>query len=255
MNTTALTTDRPNRLPGALYGVGCYVFFLVTFLYAVGFVADLIVPKTINGPATGVGTGVALLVNGLLMSIFALQHSVMARPAFKRWWTRYVPQSVERQTYVLATNVALWLLFAFWQPMPGVVWSVENPIGFWLLTGIGAVGWLTVLCATFMINHFDLFGLRQTWYHWKNQPTPALHFHERLLYRWVRHPIQMGFLIAFWGTAHMTVGHLLFAAACTAYIVVALQLEERDLVAQWGARYEEYRGRVRMLVPIRKNRR
>ena len=250
--TATLTPARVARQIGALYGVACYVFFLATFLYSVGWVTNLVVPASINAPASTMPWGSALMINLALLGMFGLQHSGMARAGFKRWWTRIIPAPLERQTYVLATNVCFWLLFAFWQPMTGVVWSVENPLGWWALTGAGALGWLLVLCATFMINHFDLFGLRQTWYQWKNQPYPDLGFRVVFLYHWVRHPIQLGFLIAFWFTPHMTVGHLLFAGVCTAYILVALQLEERDLIRSFGEKYQAYRAQVGMLCPARK---
>jgi len=245
-------TAQTYRLAGTLYGILAYVLFLGTFLYAVGFVGNAVVPRTIDAPASGLPFGAALAINLALLGIFGLQHSGMARPAFKRWWTRIVPAALERQTYVLATNVCFWLLFAFWQPMTGVVWSIESPFLWSAVAAVGAHGWLLVLAATFMINHFDLFGLRQTWYQWKRRPCPELGFRVVFLYHWVRHPIQLGFLIAFWATPHMTAGRLLFAAVSTLYILVALKLEERDLVSAFGEKYESYRDQVGMLVPVRK---
>jgi len=252
--TAALAPARPARLVGTLYGLLTYVLFLPTFLYAWAWVAGILVPRTVDGPASELPFGAALAVNVALLGAFGLQHSGMARQGFKRWWTRIIPASLERQTYVLATNVCFWLLFALWQPMPAVVWSVSNPVAYWALAGVGVAGWLLVLAATFMINHFDLFGLRQTWYQFKAKPYPQLGFRVVFLYHWVRHPIQLGFLLAFWGAPHMTLGHLLFAAVTTAYILVALKLEERDLIAVFGEKYRDYKQQVGMLYPLRKYR-
>ena len=230
------------------YGVLSYGCFFVTFLYAIGFVGGFAVPHSIDSTPTG-SLGVAIAVDLLLLALFALQHSVMARPAFKAWWTRIVPEPAERSTYVLASSVALLLLFWQWRPIGGVVWNVENSVGRAVLYGIFAAGWLTVLVTTFLINHFDLFGLRQVWFHLRGEPYRPLGFVTPGPYRYVRHPLYVGWFLAFWATPTMTAAHLLFALMTTAYILIAIQLEERDLVHFHGDRYAEYRRRVPMLVP------
>ncbi len=228
------------------YGLFSYTVFLGTFLYAVGFVANVVVPKSIDSGVI-VPVGEAVAVNVLLLGLFAVQHSVMARPAFKRWWTRFVPLHVERSTYVLATSVLLILLFWLWRPLPGVVWEVEQPAAvLWVLFG---VGWLLVLISTFLIDHFDLFGLRQVVLYAKGQPYTPPPFRTPALYKIVRHPIMLGFLIAVWCTPAMTWGHLLGAGMTTAYIFVGVFLEERDLRNAFGGGYEEYRRQVGMIVP------
>jgi methanethiol S-methyltransferase len=237
-----------NRILTISYGATSYVIFLAAFLYAIGFVGDILVPRTVDA-GIAAPLGEALVVNVLLLGLFAVLHSVMARPAFKRWWTRFVPKSIERSTYVLVSSLVLFLLFWQWRTMPAVVWDVTFPaarVGLWVLFG---VGWATVLAATFMISHFDLFGLRQVYLAWRGQPYADLEFRTTLLYRLVRHPIMLGFIIAFWATPTMTAGHLLFAVATTAYILIALQLEEHDLVAGLGDQYRAYRSRVPMLLP------
>ena len=230
-----------------LYGAASYVVFLVAFLYAIGFVGGFGVPKTID---TGEPTpwAAALAIDVLLLGAFAVQHSVMARPGFKRWWTRFVARSVERSTYVLLASLILLLLFWQWRPIGGTVWQAEGAAAMvlWALYG---VGWVVVLLATFMINHFDLFGLRQVFLRLKGAAYTNVDFKTVAFYKFVRHPIMLGFIIAFWATPHMTFGHLLFAAATTAYIFIGIWLEERDLSAAHGASFERYRSEVPMIVP------
>jgi methanethiol S-methyltransferase len=240
------------RIVASLYGIVAYLIFFVTFLYSIGFVEDLGVPTTIDG-ATAAPPVQALIVNLVLMSIFAVQHSVMARPQFKRWWTKFVPASVERTTYVLLASLALALLIWQWQPLPAVVWQIADPRLAVAVTGLSFLGWLIVLTSTFLINHFELFGLHQVANNLSGRPMPAPRFRTPLLYRLVRHPIYLGFIIAFWAAPIMTVGHLLFAAVTTAYIFVGIWLEERDLIDVFGDEYRRYRERVSMLLPWRKS--
>jgi methanethiol S-methyltransferase len=240
------------RLVALLYGIVAYVVFFVTFLYAIGFVSGFVVPKTIDsGPAGPIVE--ALIVNVLLMSLFAIQHSVMARQQFKQWWTQYVPKSVERATYVLLASLALLLLFWQWHPIPEVVWQIADPRAAMAVTMFGFAGWLIVLLSTFLINHFELFGLHQVANNLVGRPMPAPRFRTPLFYGFVRHPIYLGFIIAFWAAPTMTTGHLLFAAVTTAYIIVAIQLEEHDLIAIFGDDYRRYKARVSMLLPWRKS--
>ncbi len=234
-----------------IYGLVCYVIFFLTFLYAIGFIGDIVVPKTIDSGSSASG-GAALWVNILLLALFAVQHSVMARPGFKKVWTKIVSPSAERSTYVLFTCVVLILLFWLWQPMPGVIWSVENPAGRIILWGLFWIGFLIVLLATFMISHFELFGLTQVARGLSGASEPPPRFKAPGFYKIVRHPIMTGFIIAFWATPTMTSGRLLFAMMTTAYILVALQLEERDLISFLGEEYTNYRKKVRMLIPIPK---
>jgi methanethiol S-methyltransferase len=236
------------RILAFLYGLVAYCVFAATFLYAIHFVAGLVVPKTIDSGATG-PVGEAIVVDVLLMSLFALQHSGMARKPFKQWWTQFIPVAIERSTYVLLTSLALVLLFWQWRPIPTIVWQVADPHIAWAVMGLSFVGWLLVLTSTFLINHFELFGLHQVVINLAGRTMPAPRFKTPVLYRLVRHPIYLGFIIAFWATPTMTVGHLLFAAVTTAYIFVGIFLEERDLVAQFGDEYRRYRERVSMLIP------
>jgi len=231
------------------YGLAAYLVFFFTFLYAIGFVTGLGVPKTID-TGTIVPLGEALVVNVLLMSLFAVQHSVMARRQFKEWWTQFVPATVERSTYVLLASCALILLFWQWRPIPTVVWEVADPKLAMTIIGGSLVGWLLVLASTFMINHFELFGVHQVVNNLSGRPVVAPHFKTPALYKLVRHPIYLGFIIAFWAAPVMTVGHLLFAAVTTAYIFVGIALEERDLVKLFGDEYIRYRQRVSMLIPF-----
>ena len=236
------------RIAAFTYGVICYAIFFGTFLYAVGFVGNFIVPKSVDSTPEG-PLGQALLINALLLGLFAVQHSVMARPAFKRWWTRFVPKPVERSTFVLFSSLALIALFAFWQPIGGVIWDVQNPVGRDVLYGLCAFGWGLVLVATFLINHFDLFGLRQVWLYLRGKEYRPLNFGTPGLYKIVRHPLYVGFFFAFWATPAMTAAHLFFALMTTAYILIAIRFEEHDLVTEHGVRYSEYRKQVPMLVP------
>jgi protein-S-isoprenylcysteine O-methyltransferase Ste14 len=241
-----------SRFIALLYGLVSYLAFFVTILYAIGFVSGLVVPKAIDsGPVAP--TMEALIVNLLLMSIFAVQHSVMARKEFKAWWTQFVPKSVERSTYVLFASLALLLLFWQWRPMPAVVWQIDNLPVAGAMLGLSFVGWLIVFTSTFQINHFELFGLQQVANNLTGREMPAPRFRTPLYYNFVRHPIYLGFIIAFWATATMTVGHLLFAAVTTAYILVGIMLEERDLIDLFGDEYRRYRARVSMLVPWRRS--
>jgi protein-S-isoprenylcysteine O-methyltransferase Ste14 len=231
-----------------VYGTVSYVLFLATFLYAIAFLGNIEIAQTIDG-APRVPFGQALLINTLLLGLFAVQHSVMARPAFKQWWTRWVPKPAERSTYVLFSSAALLLLFHAWQPMGGTVWHVESSAGRGLLYTLFAGGWVLVLLATFLINHFDLFGLRQVWLYLRGEEYRPLQFATPGLYRYVRHPLYVGWLLTFWATPTMTAAHLVFALATTAYILIAIRLEERDLVGAHGSLYADYRRRVPMLIP------
>jgi methanethiol S-methyltransferase len=230
------------------FGIVAYGVFLAVFLYLIAFVGDLPVPRTVDrGPVVPL-IGALLLDTGLI-ALFGLQHSVMARPRFKRWLTRVVPEPAERSVYVMAANLVLILLFLLWRPMPGVIWSVESEWARLLLWAGFAAGWTIVFVSTWLLNHFELFGLHQHWRNLRGQTVPAPEFREPLFYKWVRHPLYSGFILAFWSIPTMTMGHLLLALGLTVYILIAIRYEERDLIAAIGPSYEEYRRRVGMLVP------
>jgi protein-S-isoprenylcysteine O-methyltransferase Ste14 len=231
------------------YGAAAYLLFLAVFLYLVAFVGNFWVPRTVDhGVSASIGE--AVLVNMALLGLFGLQHSVMARPGFKARWTRLVPPSIERSTYVMLSNLVLVLLYWQWRTMPAVIWEVELPLGRLALWTLFGLGWVIALASTFMINHFDLFGLRQVYLAWRAKPYTDLDFHVRFFYRLVRHPLMLGFLIAFWAAPTMTAGHLLFSIVMTGYILIATQFEERDLVAALGDDYRNYRREVPALLPL-----
>ena len=235
------------RLFAFLYGLFCYLIFFATFLYAIGFIGNFAVPSSLDS-APRVPLATALITNILLLMLFALQHSIMARQWFKSAWTKLVPTSVERSTYVFFSSAALLLLFWKWQPIGGIIWHVENPIAHAALIASFALGWVIVLLSTALIDHFDLFGLRQVWFRLLNRPYTPPGFRTPFLYRYVRHPLYVGWILVFWSTSRMTSAHLLFALATTAYILVAIQFEERDLV-RLHREYADYRRRVPMLIP------
>jgi protein-S-isoprenylcysteine O-methyltransferase Ste14 len=230
------------------YGVACYGVFFVTFLYAMGFVGNLVVPKSIDSPAT-IAFMPALAIDILLLGIFAVQHSVMARPWFKRWWTRIVPEAAERSTYVLFASLALIALFVYWQPLGGVVWELKHPAAVTLAYTVFGLGFGMVLAATFLINHFDLFGLRQVTLYLQGTPYTKLNFRTPFFYRYVRHPLYLGFMLGFWATPKMTAVHLLFAVMTTVYMLIAIQFEEKDLISELGENYVSYRRNVPMILP------
>ena len=234
-----------------LYGLVCYLAFFGTILYAIGFVGNLIVPKTIDGEPQAPLLK-AILINASLLLLFALQHSIMARPAFKTWWTSIIPHHLERSTYVLLASLCLMLLMWQWQPIGGVIWSIENETVKNILLVVYLAGWAIVFISTFLINHFDLFGLRQVWLHFRCKPYVQLPFRVPMFYRFVRHPLYFGFLIAFWSAPVMTIAHLLFAVLTTGYIFTAIQLEEKDLMHVYGEKYRHYKKWVPMIIPFSK---
>lgn len=233
-----------------LYGGVCYAVFLATFLYAIAFVAGVLVPRTVDAGGPSMAPAGALLVDALLLTLFALQHSGMARRGFKEVWTRVVPEPIERSTYVLAASVCLVVLFALWRPLPEIVWNVHAPLARNAIWALSALGWAIALFSTLLLNHFELFGLRQVYLAARRRELPASSFRTPWFYRIVRHPLYVGFILAFWAAPTMSVGHLVFAAGMLGYILVAIQLEERDLVREHGARYLAYREQVRALIPI-----
>jgi protein-S-isoprenylcysteine O-methyltransferase Ste14 len=235
-----------------LYGIAAYLVFFVTILYAIGFVMGLVVPKSIDTGADSSAVE-AVVINLLLMALFAVQHSVMARQRFKAWWTQMVPKPVERSTYVLFASLSLLLLFWQWRPMPAIVWNVEEPDLAVTIITLSLAGWALVFMSSFIINHFELFGLSQVTNHLIDKEAPPARFRTPLFYKFVRHPIYLGFIIAFWAAPTMTVGHLLFAAVTTIYILLGITLEERDLVAMFGDEYRQYKQRVSMLIPWRRS--
>lgn len=241
------------RILAFLYGVVSYIVFFGTFLYAIGFVGNMVVPKSIDSGAGG-SLVPSLIIDAVLLGLFAIQHSVMARQGFKRWWTQFIPKPIERSTYVLLSSLLLVLLFWQWKPILSVIWNVTNPIGDLVLTAVFWAGWLLVLASTFAINHFDLFGLRQVYLFHKGEQYTDLVFKKRWFYRFIRHPLLLGFMIAFWATPRMTLGHLVFAIATTTYMLIAIQLEERDLTNVHGESYQQYKREVSMLLPVPKKR-
>ncbi|HET9810542.1 MAG TPA: isoprenylcysteine carboxylmethyltransferase family protein [Sphingomicrobium sp.] len=242
-----------SRAFSLVFAILCYAIFFATFLYLIVFVGDLalgsLAPKTVDDPPGTLSVAAAVITDIALIALFGVQHSVMARQGFKRAWMKIVPPPVERSLYVLLASLVLLIMFRFWQPIDAVVWSVRNPIVHDLLFGLFWIGWLTVLVSTFLINHFELFGLQQAWFHVRGRAAEPPRFQTPLFYKWVRHPLYLGFFLAFWATPEMTAGHLLLAAGMSVYMVIAIRYEERDLVAFHGRDYLDYRGRVGMLMP------
>jgi methanethiol S-methyltransferase len=235
-------------------GVLAYLLFFAAILYGIGFVGNLVVPKGIDDGVVE-PTATAILVNMALLLLFAVQHNVMARPRFKQWWTRIVPRAIERSIFVAVSSLILLLLYWQWRPMPAVVWQVDNPVGRGLLWALYFAGWAIVFYSSFVIDHFELFGMRQVWEHLRGHEARPIDFSERSLYRWIRHPLMFGFILAFWSAPTMSQGRLLFATVTTVWIIIAIQIEERDLVHMLGEPYQDYRKRTPMLLPLRPPRR
>jgi protein-S-isoprenylcysteine O-methyltransferase Ste14 len=252
--TAQSAPNAASRLLIFVYGVVCYSIFFVTFCYAIGFVGNWLVPKSIDSGTAGALLP-AVLINVGLMSLFAVQHTIMARPAFKRWWTRFIPAPMERSTFVLLASLILLLLFWQWRPLPQTIWSFDSPVSRGLLVTLSLAGWLFALLSTCMVDHFDLFGLRQVWLHLRGKAYRPTGFRLVGFYKVVRHPIMLGFLIAFWATPHMSLGHLLFAGVITGYVIFGTTIEERDLVGYFGEQYREYRRHVPGLLPLPRLRR
>jgi protein-S-isoprenylcysteine O-methyltransferase Ste14 len=250
---SATEVSAVKRTAFLLYGSICYGVFFVTFLYAVGFLANRVVPKSIDSGTEG-PVAAAVLINALLLGLFALQHSVMARPGFKQGWFRWMPRPIERSTYVLLTSLLLLLLFWQWRPLPGIVWEIGDPLLHSAVLGLFVVGVLTVLYATFLIDHFDLFGMRQVYLYWRGRPYTHPDFATPSLYRFIRHPLYVGWFLTFWSTPQMTWGHLLFALLASGYILAAIPLEERDLERFLGDEYRRYRARTPMFLPLSRRR-
>lgn len=247
----SLTKIAMKKIMFLLYGIISYLAFFGTILYAIGFVGNFVVPKTIDGTPK-VPLASAILINASLLLLFALQHSIMARPAFKSWWTKFIPAELERSSYVLLASLCLVLMMWQWQPVGGIIWSVENNAAKTILLIAYLTGWAIVFISTFLINHFDLFGLRQVWLYFTGKPYTPLPFRLPGFYRLVRHPLYLGFLVAFWATPVMTIAHLLFALLTTGYILTAIQFEERDLITHFGEKYKAYKRWAPMLIPFSK---
>lgn len=241
------------RLSIFMYGVFSYLAFFVTFLYLIAFIGNLVVPKTIDSGLT-IGIPQSAIIDLGLLSLFAIQHTLMARPGFKRWWTTLVPEPIERSTYVLATSISLALLCWQWRPMKELIWNVDNATGKAILFAFFFFGWGLALLSSFVINHFDLFGLRQVWFYLRNQKYSTVEFQMKSLYKYIRHPLVLGIIVGSWVTPRMTMGHLLLAVTFTAYILVGIRFEEHDLVHFFGENYTNYRRRVPMLIPFTKKR-
>ena len=236
------------------YGLLAYAACLATLLYAIGFVGGFVVPRSVDSGGASESTGLAIVINIVLLALFAIQHTIMARPGFKRWWTTIIPKAAERSTFVLASSLLMMLMYWQWRPLPAEVWRVEHIAGQWILWGLFAIGWALVFYSSFVIDHFDLFGLRQVWLHLRGRPYVDPPFKEPRVYKLIRHPLMAGFLIAFWATPTMTLGHLVLAVVITAYTLVGVQFEERDMLSNLGEDYREYRRRTPMLVPWMKRR-